>query len=50
MTRAEERLCLVTFGKESPLLPALHSPLVRGELEEEEEDDGNDEPIWPELG
>ena len=30
VTRAEEHLCLISWGKPSPLLPPLHSGLVRG--------------------
>ena len=42
MTRAEDNLCIVTWGKPSQLLPPLNSKLVRGinvieEPEEEEE-------------
>ncbi|OVE79815.1 hypothetical protein BVY02_02205 [bacterium J17] len=30
MTRAEDHLCLVTWERHSPLLPSIHSKLVRG--------------------
>lgn len=30
VTRAEDHLCLVSWGKPSPLLPSIHSNLVRG--------------------
>lgn len=36
ITRAEEYVCLVSHKKPSPLLPSIHSPLVRGMLEEPE--------------
>ena len=39
MTRAAENLCLVTWGKPSPLLPHVHSRLIRGITEELPEDE-----------
>ncbi|MFN8389235.1 MAG: ATP-binding domain-containing protein [Bdellovibrionota bacterium] len=45
ITRAEENLCIVTWGPPSPLLPPIHSKLVRGierDLEEEEEEEPDD--------
>ncbi|MCB0322456.1 MAG: ATP-binding domain-containing protein [Bdellovibrionales bacterium] len=43
MTRAEELLCIVTWGEASPLLPPVTSKLVRGfEPDAIEEDDSDD--------
>lgn len=40
MTRAEDLLAIVTWGESSPLLPPIHSPLVRGfEPDKREEED-----------
>ena len=41
-TRAEDNLCLISFGKQSPILPSIHSKLVRGHLEEVEEKESYD--------
>jgi DNA helicase IV len=42
ITRAEENLCLVSWGRPSPLLPSIHSQLVRGLERGEEEDTENE--------
>ena len=39
ITRAEEHLCLVTWGTPSKLLPSIHSKLVRGYEQEIDEDE-----------
>lgn len=52
ITRAEEHLCLITWGKPSKLLPALGSPIVRGiprgdeEEEQEQREELNNTDPW----
>jgi DNA helicase II / ATP-dependent DNA helicase PcrA len=41
ITRAEENLCLVTWGKPAEMLPDLRSPLVRGVDMRAEEEEGS---------
>ncbi|MBP9839321.1 MAG: ATP-binding domain-containing protein [Proteobacteria bacterium] len=36
ITRAEDHLCLITWGDKSPILPSIHSKLVRGYDKEQE--------------
>ncbi len=48
ITRAEERLCLVTWNKPTALLPPLKSNLVRGNLvDPEEKDEAEDQLLDP---
>ncbi len=49
MTRAEERLCLVTWEKPSPLLPSLQSRLVRGIAVEREDKEAGEAPLLDPL-